>query len=80
MHNGLGSGVRKSYLFGYRCLCMGFELMTEKGAFSNGIPYVRFGKGEKPLLVFSGGPGNDLPSGFMLRMFTNGFKKFPKNT
>ena len=49
--------------------------MTEKGVFSNGIPYVQFGKGEEPLLVFSGGPGNDLPSGFILRMFTNGFKQ-----
>jgi len=49
--------------------------MTEKGVFSNGIPYVQFGKGDEPLLVFSGGPGNDLPSGFILRMFTNGFKQ-----
>ncbi len=53
--------------------------MTEKGIFCSGIPYVRFGKGEKPLLVFSGGPGNDLPSGFMLRMFTSGFKRLAQN-
>jgi len=49
--------------------------MTEKGFFGYGIPYVRFGKGENTLLVFSGGPGNDLPSGLMLRMFTSGFKR-----
>jgi pimeloyl-ACP methyl ester carboxylesterase len=53
--------------------------VTEKGVFGNGIPYVRFGKGEKPLLVFSGGPGNDLPSGFMLRMFKSGFKRLAQN-
>lgn len=53
--------------------------MTKKGVFGNGIPYVRFGKGEKPLLVFSGGPGNDLPSGLMLRMFTSGFKRLAQN-
>jgi hypothetical protein len=40
--------------------------MVEKGTFNNGIPYVRFGEGDKNLLVFSGGPGNTLPSGFLL--------------
>jgi len=49
--------------------------MTEKGFFANGIPYVRFGNGENALLVFSGGPGNDPPSGLMLRMFASGFKR-----
>jgi pimeloyl-ACP methyl ester carboxylesterase len=53
--------------------------LTEKGFFSNSIPYVRFGEGEKTLLVFSGGPGNDLPSGLMLRMFTSGFKGLGQN-
>jgi len=43
--------------------------MVEKGVFSNGVPYVRFGEGEKNLLVFSGGPGNVLPSSFMIRVF-----------
>jgi len=43
--------------------------MVEKGVFSNGVPYVRFGKGERILLVFSGGPGNVLPSGLMIRVF-----------
>lgn len=52
--------------------------MVEKGAFSNGVPYVRFGEGEKILLVFGGGPGNSLPSGFMLRVFGH-FKQLSKH-
>jgi hypothetical protein len=40
--------------------------MVEKGTFSPGIPYFRFGEGGKNLLVYSGGPGNTLPSGFLL--------------
>lgn len=42
--------------------------MVDKGIFGNGIPYVRFGKGKNTLLVFSGGPGNTLPSGFMIHV------------
>jgi len=57
----------------------GFDLMTEKGVFSNGIPYVRLGDGEKALLIFSGGPGNDPPSGLMLRLFTGAFKRLAQN-
>jgi len=53
--------------------------MTEKGVFSNGIPYVRFGEGEKAVLVLSGGPGNDPPSGLMLRYFTSAFKSLAQN-
>ena len=47
----------------------GSRIMVEKGLFSNGIQYIRFGKGDDILLVFIGGPGNTLPSGFMLRVF-----------
>jgi pimeloyl-ACP methyl ester carboxylesterase len=36
--------------------------LVERGFFRNGVPYVRFGKGTKPLLIFSGGPGNYLSS------------------
>lgn len=43
--------------------------MVEKGVFGCGIKYVRFGKGEKTLVVFSGGPGDTLPSGFLLHVF-----------
>lgn len=53
--------------------------MAKRWFFSNGIPYLRFGKGEDIILVFSGGPGNDIPSGFMLRIFTSGFKWIVKN-
>lgn len=52
--------------------------MVEKGLFSNGIPYVRFGEGENTILIFSGGPGNFLPSGLTLRVF-NEFKHLSKN-
>ncbi|MCW4018604.1 MAG: alpha/beta hydrolase [Candidatus Bathyarchaeota archaeon] len=36
--------------------------MVEKGTFRNGVPYIRFGKGVKSLLIFCGGPGNYLSS------------------
>jgi len=52
--------------------------MVETGVFSNGIPFVRFGEGEKTLLVFSGGPSNTLPSGFMIRVFGH-FKHLSKH-
>jgi pimeloyl-ACP methyl ester carboxylesterase len=52
--------------------------MVEKGVFSNGIQYIRFGKGDNTLLVFSGGPGNTLPSGFMIRVFGQ-FKHIAKS-
>ena len=52
--------------------------MVEKGVFENGIPYVRFGKGKGILLAFSGGPGNTLPSGFMIRVIGH-FKHLAKH-
>ena len=52
--------------------------MVEKGIFGNGIRYIRFGKGRKILLVFSGGPGNTLPSGFMIRVVGH-FKHLAKH-
>jgi pimeloyl-ACP methyl ester carboxylesterase len=52
--------------------------MVEKGVFGNGVPYVRLGKGEKILFVLSGGPGNTLPSGFMIRLFGQ-FKHMSNN-
>ncbi len=33
------------------------------GTFRNGIPYGRFGRGTKTLLLWNGGPGNDIPTG-----------------
>lgn len=38
------------------------------GMFSNGMAYARRGEGSKTLLALPGGPGNVVPSGFMLRM------------
>jgi len=52
--------------------------MAVKGVFGNGVPYVRFGEGRRTLLVFSGGPGNSLPSGLTLRVF-NQFKHLSKD-
>jgi len=52
--------------------------MVEKGVFGNGIKYVRFGKGEGTLIVFSGGPGDILPSGFVIRVFGQ-FKHISKS-
>ncbi len=52
--------------------------MVEKGVFGNGIQYVRFGKGENILLVFSGGPEITLPSGFMIWAFGH-FKHLAKH-
>lgn len=46
------------------------------GTFKNGIPYVRFGKGKKGLIVFFGGPGNTVPTGFGFRMLTKGLQPF----
>ncbi|NLE05542.1 MAG: alpha/beta hydrolase [Crenarchaeota archaeon] len=52
--------------------------MVEKGLFDNGIPYVCFGKSDNILIVFSGGPGNTLPSGFSIRVFGQ-FKHLAKS-
>ena len=49
------------------------------GYFQNGIPYVRFGSGRRNLVVFGGGPGNELPSGLMLRMVTWSFKRLAEH-
>jgi pimeloyl-ACP methyl ester carboxylesterase len=55
-------------------LSLGLTLV-ERGVFKNGVPYIRFGKGEKLLLVFSGGPGNYL-SGLMSKQFSFLSKKY----
>ncbi len=49
------------------------------GYFRNGIPYIRFGSGPRNLVIFSGGPGNELPSGLMLRMLTWSFKRLAEH-
>ena len=42
------------------------------GKFGNGIPFVRLVGGDRTILLFSGGPGNSLPSEFVLRTTTKG--------
>ncbi|MHA1490878.1 MAG: alpha/beta fold hydrolase [Promethearchaeota archaeon] len=49
---------------------------NEYGTFKNGVPYVKYGNGSKTLLVFLGGPGNELPKGFAFSMYSKGFKPF----
>jgi pimeloyl-ACP methyl ester carboxylesterase len=52
------------------------KLETTKGYSRNGIPYIRFGNRPRKLLLFSGGPGNEIPSGFMLQMMVSNYKCF----
>ena len=39
---------------------------VKRGKTSNNIPYIKFGRGPKKLLLLWGGPGNQLPQSFML--------------
>ena len=52
------------------------SLKPTTGSFGNGIPFIRFGSGEGKLAFFPGGPGNEMPSGLMLRMMISSFKPF----
>ena len=42
------------------------------GITSNNIPYARFGHGEKTLLLWSGGPGNNIPRGIAFDRLSHG--------
>jgi pimeloyl-ACP methyl ester carboxylesterase len=44
--------------------------------FKNGIPYLRFGEGQKTLLFLAGGPGNLISSGLGAFGFVRGMKAF----
>lgn len=46
------------------------------GIFSNGIPHIKFGSGEKTIIVFLGGPGNELPEGIEFKMYSKSFIPF----
>ena len=46
------------------------------GLFANGMAYARLGDGPRTLLVMPGGPGNDAPSGPMMRMFLPQFRPY----
>lgn len=47
-----------------------------EGTSSNNIPYIRFGDGNKHMLIFYGGPGNILPRGILFSSFTKGYFPF----
>lgn len=47
-----------------------------RGAFADGIPYLRFGSGPKTMLFLAGGPGNLVPSGVGASGFTRGMRAF----
>jgi pimeloyl-ACP methyl ester carboxylesterase len=48
------------------------------GDFFGNIPYVRWGTGNKKMIVFPGGPGNTVPSSFMIQNFYHEFDPFTK--
>jgi pimeloyl-ACP methyl ester carboxylesterase len=50
--------------------------IPEYGIFTNGIPFVKFGNGKKNLLVFLGGPGNELPRGMEFSTYSKGIQSF----
>ncbi|MBD3191249.1 MAG: alpha/beta fold hydrolase [Candidatus Heimdallarchaeota archaeon] len=52
------------------------KIKPEYGITSNDIDYVRFGSGQKEMIIFWGGPGNILPRGFIFGQFTKGFQTF----
>lgn len=52
------------------------KIKPEYGIFKNSIPYARFGKGDKILLLLSGGPGNEVPKGFILNSMVKGLNPF----
>lgn len=48
------------------------------GDFFGNISYVRWGTGNKKMIVFPGGPGNTVPSSFMIQNFYREFDPFMK--
>ncbi len=48
----------------------------EYGIFKNSIPYARFGEGDKILLLLFGGPGNEVPKGFIFNTLLKGLNPF----
>ena len=55
------------------------KMNIEYGLFPNQIPYAQWGRGEKIMLIFSGGPGNTIPRGWGLRFMTNAFDRFTED-
>ena len=52
------------------------KIKPEYGIFKNSIPYARFGEGDKTLLLLFGGPGNEVPKGFMFNILAKGLNPF----
>jgi len=48
----------------------------EYGDFFGNISFVRWGTGNKKMIIFPGGPGNTLPSSFMIKNLYRGFEPF----
>lgn len=48
------------------------KIKPEYGIFKNSIPYARFGEGDKILLLLFGGPGNEVPKGFIFNIMAKG--------
>jgi len=52
------------------------KIKPEYGIFKNSIPYACFGEGDKILLLLSGGPGNEVPKGFIFNTMVKGLIPF----
>lgn len=52
------------------------KIKPEYGIFKNSIPYARFGQGEKILLLLFGGPGNEVPKGYIFNTMIKGLNPF----
>ncbi|MHA2007780.1 MAG: alpha/beta fold hydrolase [Promethearchaeota archaeon] len=52
------------------------KIKPEYGIFKNSIPYARFGEGKKILLLLFGGPGNEVPKGFIFNTLVKGLNPF----
>ena len=48
----------------------------EYGIFKNSIPYARFGQGDRILFLLFGGPGNEVPKGFIFNTMAKGLNPF----
>lgn len=46
----------------------------EQGVFSNSMAYAKWGSGPKTIIVIPGGPGNEVPTGFGLKMMLRPFR------
>ena len=53
-------------------------LGLQYGEFFGNISYVRWGIGKKNMIIFPGGPGNSVPSSFMIQNFYREFNPFTK--